>query len=95
MKTDVKYRFSIVNLSKSDSLYNCGMKPVRESALLTLPAPPKVLYSKIEADRHFVGWTRVGDSIRYYKNDTVQVRVSGNISHLHSTSCPRHNLYSE
>ena len=29
MKTDVKYRFSIVNFSKSDSLYNCGMKPVR------------------------------------------------------------------
>ena len=29
MRTDVKYRFSIVNFSKSDSLYNCGMKPVR------------------------------------------------------------------
>ena len=58
MKTDVKYRFSIVNFSKPDSLYNCGMKPV--------------LYSKIEADRHFVGWTRVGDHIRYYKNDMPQ-----------------------
>ena len=34
----------------------------------------QVLYSKIEADRHFVGWTRVGDSIRYYKNDQIQVR---------------------
>ena len=29
MRTDVKYRFSIVNFSKSDSLYNCGMKPVK------------------------------------------------------------------
>ena len=33
----------------------------------------QVLYSKIEADRHFVGWTRVGDNIRYYKNDQMQV----------------------
>ena len=53
MKTDVKYRFSIVNFTKPDSLYTCGMKPV--------------LYSKIEADRHFVSWTRVGDLIRYYR----------------------------
>ena len=58
MKTDMKYRFSIVNFTKPDSLYTCGMKPV--------------LYSKIEADRHFVGWTRVGDNIRYYKNDSQQ-----------------------
>ena len=75
MKTDVKYRFSIVNFTKPDSLYTCGMKPV--------------LYSKVEADRHFVGWTRVGDNIRYkmlkhhkkvlkkiiiryYKNDSAQ-----------------------
>ena len=50
MKTDVKYRLSIVNFTKPDSLYTCGMKPV--------------LYSKVEADRHFVGWTRVGDNIR-------------------------------
>jgi hypothetical protein len=53
MRADVKYRFSIVNFTKPDSLYNCGMKPV--------------LYSKAEADRHFVGWTRVGDNIRYYR----------------------------
>ena len=54
MRTDVKYRLSIVNFTKPDSLYTCGMKPV--------------LYSKIEADRHFVGWTRVGDNIRYKKD---------------------------
>lgn len=42
-----------------------------------------MLYSKIEADRHFVGWTRVGDNIRYYKNDQIQAGVflfSKNIS---------------
>ena len=42
-----------------------------------------MLYSKIEADRHFVGWTRVGDNIRYYKNYQIQAGVfffSTNIS---------------
>ena len=58
MKTDIKYRFSIVNFTKPDSLYTCGMKPV--------------LYSKIEANRHFVSWTRVGDSIRYYRYVIIQ-----------------------
>ncbi len=50
MRSDVSYRFSIVNLSKPDSLYTCGMKPV--------------LYSQIEAEKHFVGWSRVGTNIR-------------------------------
>ena len=81
MRTDVKYRFSIVNFSKSDSLYNCGMKPVRifHSMLFNSYSTSRwtfqVLYSKIEADRHFVGWTRVGDNIRYYKNDQIQAGV--------------------
>ena len=51
MRSDLTYRFSIVNFSKPDSLYNYGMKPV--------------LYSQIEAERHFVGWSRVGSNIRY------------------------------
>jgi hypothetical protein len=50
MRSDLTYRLSIVNLSKPDSLYNSGMRPV--------------LYSEIEAERHFVGWTRVGHNIR-------------------------------
>ena len=50
MRSDLTYRFSIVNFSKPDSLYNYGMKPV--------------LYSEIEAERHFVGWSRVGSNIR-------------------------------
>ena len=50
MRSDLTYRFSIVNFSKPDSLYNYGMKPV--------------LYSQIEAERHFVGWSRVGSNIR-------------------------------
>ena len=51
MRSDLTYRFSIVNFSKPDSLYNYGMKPV--------------LYSQIEAERHFVGWSRVGSNIRW------------------------------
>ncbi len=51
MRSDLTYRFSIVNFSKPDSLYNYGMKPV--------------LYSEIEAERHYVGWSRVGSNIRY------------------------------
>ena len=50
MKADVVYRFSLCNFSKPDSLYNYGMKPV--------------LYSTIEAEKHYVGWSRVGNSIR-------------------------------
>ena len=51
MKADVVYRFSLCNFSKPDSLYNYGMKPV--------------LYSTIEAEKHYVGWSRVGNNIRY------------------------------
>ena len=57
MRSDLTYRFSIVNFSKPDSLYNYGMKPV--------------LYSQIEAERHFVGWSRVGSNIRYLSNQLI------------------------
>ena len=57
MRSDITYRFSIVNFSKPDSLYNYGMKPV--------------LYSQIEAEKHFVGWSRVGSNIRYYRNESM------------------------
>ena len=57
MKADTIYRFSLCNFSKPDSLYNYGMKPV--------------LYSQIEAEKHFVGWSRVGSNIRYYRNESM------------------------
>ncbi len=28
-----------------------------------------MLYSEIEAEKHYVGWSRVGTNIRYYRND--------------------------
>ena len=48
-------RFSIVNLIKSDSLYNEGMRPV--------------MYSTINANTKNIGWKRCGENICYYRND--------------------------
>ena len=59
MRSDLTYRFSIVNFSKPDSLYNSGMKPV--------------LYSTIEAERHYVGWSRVGHNIRLEQKESVDL----------------------
>ncbi|XP_063374604.1 cytosolic carboxypeptidase 2 isoform X1 [Cydia amplana] len=54
-KKQMMYRFSIVNLSKAESLYNEGMRPL--------------LYSTKDANLHSIGWRRCGDNIAYYKND--------------------------
>ncbi|XP_026476191.1 cytosolic carboxypeptidase 2-like [Ctenocephalides felis] len=50
------YRFSIVNLSKGESLYTSGMRPL--------------LYSTRDAHLHSIGWRRCGDNISFYKNDS-------------------------
>ncbi|XP_013134662.1 PREDICTED: cytosolic carboxypeptidase 2-like [Papilio polytes] len=55
-KKQTMYRFSIVNLSKAESLYNEGMRPL--------------LYSTKDAQLHSIGWRRCGDNIAYYKNDS-------------------------
>ncbi|XP_065366323.1 cytosolic carboxypeptidase Nna1 isoform X4 [Calliphora vicina] len=57
-KKNMIYRFSIVNLIKSDSLYNEGMRPV--------------MYSNTNAKTKNVGWKRCGDNICYYRNDDDQ-----------------------
>ncbi|XP_041052604.1 cytosolic carboxypeptidase 2 [Carcharodon carcharias] len=54
----VTYRFTIVNLMKSNSLYNQGLKPL--------------LYSELEAQQRQVGWYRMGKDICYYKNNLSQ-----------------------
>ncbi|XP_032582260.1 cytosolic carboxypeptidase Nna1 isoform X5 [Drosophila sechellia] len=58
------YRFSIVNLVKSDSLYNDGMQPV--------------MYSTLGAKEKSEGWRRCGDNICYYRNDDESVSNSAN-----------------
>ncbi|XP_004707952.1 cytosolic carboxypeptidase 3 [Echinops telfairi] len=50
----VAYRFTIVNFTKPTSLYNRGMRPL--------------FYSEKDAEAHRVGWKRIGDQIKYYKN---------------------------
>uniref|UniRef100_A0A672GMB2 Cytosolic carboxypeptidase 2 n=1 Tax=Salarias fasciatus TaxID=181472 RepID=A0A672GMB2_SALFA len=54
MKAGVTYRFTIVNLMKSSSLYSVGMRPL--------------LYSERAAGENGVGWQRAGSNIRYYPN---------------------------
>ncbi|XP_034071862.1 cytosolic carboxypeptidase 2 isoform X3 [Gymnodraco acuticeps] len=54
MKAGVPYRFTIVNLMKSSSLYVQGMRPL--------------LYSERAAKEKGVGWQRTGANIRYYRN---------------------------
>ncbi|XP_053321137.1 cytosolic carboxypeptidase 3 [Spea bombifrons] len=57
-RANVLYRFTIVNFRKPNSLYNQGMRPL--------------VYSEIEAKTHRVGWHRVGEEIKYYKNNLSQ-----------------------
>lgn len=54
MKAEVTYRFTIVNLMKSSSLYSQGMRPL--------------IYSERAAKEREVGWQRTGSDIRYYRN---------------------------
>jgi len=51
----IDYRFSIVNMSKEESLYNEGLRPL--------------LYSTQDARTQSVGWRRCGDNITYYRNN--------------------------
>ncbi|CAO1376261.1 unnamed protein product [Diamesa serratosioi] len=54
-RTKMPYRFSIVNLTKPDSLYKEGMRPL--------------MYSTTDATNSNIGWKRCGDNISYYRND--------------------------
>ncbi|TRY99704.1 hypothetical protein DNTS_002239, partial [Danionella cerebrum] len=58
MRAGVTYRFTILNLMKSSSLYSSGMRPL--------------LYSENSAWLKGEGWKRAGNNIRYYKNNTEQ-----------------------
>uniref|UniRef100_A0A8D1WYC6 Peptidase M14 domain-containing protein n=1 Tax=Sus scrofa TaxID=9823 RepID=A0A8D1WYC6_PIG len=54
----IVYRFTITNFTKPASLYNRGMRPL--------------FYSEKEANAHNVGWQRIGDQIKYYRNNQGQ-----------------------
>ncbi|XP_043943115.1 cytosolic carboxypeptidase 3 [Protopterus annectens] len=57
-RPDVTYRFTIINFLKPSSLYNLGMRPL--------------MYSELEAHTRQVGWHRIGDEIKYYRNNLMQ-----------------------
>ncbi|XP_063683095.1 cytosolic carboxypeptidase 2-like isoform X25 [Bolinopsis microptera] len=54
-KAGPTYKFTIINLLKSGSLYNEGMKPL--------------FYSERNAKNKNLGWLRMGHNIHYYKNN--------------------------
>lgn len=53
-RPSTKYKFTIMNLLKSGSLYNEGMRPL--------------VYSEMDAVKKKIGWVRRGEDIKYYKN---------------------------
>jgi hypothetical protein len=59
----VRVRFNIVNLTKPDSLFNLGMRPV--------------VYSCIDAGSRGVGWLRSGSDISYFGNNHQRNNTSG------------------
>ncbi|MGH0143939.1 UNVERIFIED_CONTAM: hypothetical protein FKN15_011940, partial [Acipenser sinensis] len=57
-RANMRYRFTITNLLKMSSLYAEGQRPL--------------LYSQKEAESQGVGWHRVGEEVRYYRNGRQQ-----------------------
>ena len=59
----VRVRFNIVNLTKPDSLFNMGMRPI--------------VYSCLDAATKNVGWVRGGSDISYYSNTYARNNTAG------------------
>lgn len=56
----------LLNLLQPGSLYNCGMKPL--------------MHSELDAKTRKIGWRRLGEEIKYYKNDMRWVKQATKIS---------------
>ncbi|XP_066446271.1 cytosolic carboxypeptidase 2-like isoform X2 [Eleutherodactylus coqui] len=61
-RAGIPYRFTIINFMKPTSLYNHGMRPL--------------MYSEIDANTQRIGWKRIGDEIKYYKNNSSRAGQS-------------------
>ncbi|XP_069619268.1 cytosolic carboxypeptidase 3 [Ranitomeya imitator] len=57
-RAGVPYRFTIINFMKPTSLYSHGMRPL--------------MYSETDANVRHIGWKRIGDEIKYYKNSWAE-----------------------
>ncbi|XP_062700169.1 cytosolic carboxypeptidase Nna1 isoform X3 [Aedes albopictus] len=66
-KAKMVYRFSIINLTKPDSLYKEGMRPL--------------MYSTMDAEFNHVGWQRCGENIAYFRNDSENGYNHSNYHH--------------
>lgn len=66
-KAKMVYRFSIINLTKPDSLYKEGMRPL--------------MYSTMDSEFNHVGWQRCGENIAYFRNDSENGYNHSNYHH--------------
>lgn len=71
MRAGATYRFTIINLMKSSSLYCHGMKPL--------------LYSEKAAKERGEGWRRAGANIQYYQNCSQVRSYSPPDTQIHKT----------
>jgi len=53
-RPNVAYKFNLINMQKSHSLYEAGLRPL--------------LYSEKKASREGVGWHRAGGDVSYHAN---------------------------
>ncbi|XP_075993643.1 cytosolic carboxypeptidase 2 [Genypterus blacodes] len=79
MKAGTTYRFTIVNLMKSSSLYSKGMRPL--------------LYSERAATENGVGWHRTGSDIKYFRNSNQTTKDNNGGVVLHSLTWTLHFPY--
>ncbi|KAL7026828.1 hypothetical protein ACKWTF_005185 [Chironomus riparius] len=63
-RAKMTYRFSIVNLTKPDSLYKEGMRPL--------------MYSTTDATNNNIGWRRCGENIAYFRNEDNNIYSTRN-----------------
>lgn len=59
----VRVKFTIINFTKPDSLFNLGMRPV--------------IYSAKQAADRGIGWIRAGSDIAYYANSYIRSNTAG------------------
>ncbi|UJR10439.1 hypothetical protein I4U23_014643 [Adineta vaga] len=69
IRSNQRYRFTIVNFLKTSSLYSYGMQPL--------------MYSMLDAEHKNIGWRRWGEEIVYYRNNlTAPDKPSANMYSL-------------
>ena len=73
MEPNIDYVFNIVNFTKSDSLFNYGMRPVLYSVIENGGIRPNQLYLTAQKEKQKqkdgkCGWYRYGKNVKYIKS---------------------------